>query len=164
MQVWIPQPSNGSGPLTLSWCESTACQLARLAAGSPTGWGELFYVPCIWGGAGCLVQGSCWGVYALITRKHFCVLFSVFLLIHFISCCLPSHISNSCSHNISPTVWEDTVGRSQYILRYTPGRTICLLLLDIFSTSYLQQQRVWLLRADPLLWMSCKWVKLKRSK
>lgn len=135
-----------------------------LAAGSPIGWGELFYVLCIWGGALCLVQGSCWGFYTLITRKHFCVLFSVFLLIHFISCCLPSHISNSCSHNISPTVWEDTVGRSQYILCYTPGRTICLLLLDIFATDCLQQQRVWLLKADPLQWVSCKWLKVKRSK
>lgn len=113
---------------------------------------------------GSLVQGSCWGFYTLITRKHFCVLFSVFLLIHFISCCLPSHISNSCSHNISPTVWEDTVGRSQYILCYTPGRTICLLLLDIFATDCLQQQRVWLLKADPLQWVSCKWLKVKRSK
>lgn len=119
--------------------------------------GESYFMNCAYeGGALCLVQGSCWGFYTLITRKHFYVLFSVFLLIHFISCCLPSHIPNSCSRNVSPTVWEDTVGRSQQILRYTSGRTICLLLLDIFSTNYLQKQRVWLLRANPLQWMSCK--------
>lgn len=156
MPSWIQHPSNGSGPLILSWCESTALELVYLAAGSLKGRRELFYVVYIQGEALCLVQGSCWGFYTLITRKHFCVLFSVFLLIHFISCCLLSYISNSCSHNISPTVWEDTVCRSQYILHYTPGRTICLLLLDIFTTDYLQQQRVWLLRADPLQWMSCK--------